>query len=432
MVGGLSDGTHGARGSMSSKVRIYEVAKQLNLDPKQAVTLFQSLGVTDVRNHMSSVDTVTVERVKRHLEKQKTHDVVTEHIRRGAGTVLKRRAVAKPAGDNGPASSSSLSGPVSVAAPPSVADVASTPRLDDVAARREVVPEPPPSRHAQVEKKDDVMTDRESARMLAFVPAEAKSAPAVAKEVPPPPKSERVVPPAPASVKSTRSVAEEAAPVPPAPKSEKAPVVAAPPSEPAPVSVVAAPPSAPHVPTREVAVAPEREGMLAIAPDDLVGDKVVADHQRVLHRGGRDRERLVDERAENDGDQQRLDDHDDRIADLVAPGLLFVFRHGLAHLLPLGSGRDYGSGRLWSTTGRASITTKAWAMPPSSVMVRWICASCPAGTRAASTFAAPLVSFMVGLPEGRLTTPRSRQKTPRLMPVPSALAQASLAANRLA
>ena len=36
-----------------SKVRVYEVAKQLNLDPKAVVGLFQSIGVTDVRNHMS-------------------------------------------------------------------------------------------------------------------------------------------------------------------------------------------------------------------------------------------------------------------------------------------------------------------------------------------------------------------------------------------
>ena len=38
----------------------------------------------------------------------------------------------------------------------------------------------------------------------------------------------------------------------------------------------------------------------------------------------------------------------------------------------------------------------------------------------------------VGLPDGRLTTPISRQNTPRLKPVPSALEQASLAAKRLA
>ena len=36
-------------GGSMSKVRVYEVAKQLNLDPKAVVGLFQSIGVTDVR-----------------------------------------------------------------------------------------------------------------------------------------------------------------------------------------------------------------------------------------------------------------------------------------------------------------------------------------------------------------------------------------------
>ena len=66
---------------MSGKVRVYEVAKQLNLDPKQVVGLFQAIGVVDVRNHMSSVEPEAVERVKRHLEKQRTHDVVEERVR---------------------------------------------------------------------------------------------------------------------------------------------------------------------------------------------------------------------------------------------------------------------------------------------------------------------------------------------------------------
>ena len=81
-----------------SKVRVYEVAKQLNLDPKQVVALFQQVGINDVRNHMSSVEPEQVERVKRHLEKQKTHDVVEERVRTD-GRVVKRRAVAKPATD---------------------------------------------------------------------------------------------------------------------------------------------------------------------------------------------------------------------------------------------------------------------------------------------------------------------------------------------
>src|SRR3954462_10772675 len=114
-------------GGSMSKVRVYEVAKQLNLDPKAVVGLFQSIGVTDVRNHMSSVDVDAVERLKRNLEKQKTHDVVEERIRRGAGTVLKRRAVVKPGGDAGPVSTASVAAPQP-----------SSSALDDVASRRDV------------------------------------------------------------------------------------------------------------------------------------------------------------------------------------------------------------------------------------------------------------------------------------------------------
>ena len=73
---------------MSSKVRVYEVARDLGMDNKALVTLFQSVGVSEVRNHMSAVAPEAVERVKRHLEKQKAEKVVEERIR---PTVVKRR-----------------------------------------------------------------------------------------------------------------------------------------------------------------------------------------------------------------------------------------------------------------------------------------------------------------------------------------------------
>src|SRR5579863_4714940 len=73
-----------------SKVRVYEVAKQLNMDQKTLVALFQSMGIGDVRNHMSAVESDVVERVKRHLERQKTPDVVEERVR-SDGRVVKRR-----------------------------------------------------------------------------------------------------------------------------------------------------------------------------------------------------------------------------------------------------------------------------------------------------------------------------------------------------
>jgi len=93
-----------------SKVRVYEVAKQLNMDQKTLVALFQSMGLGDVRNHMSAVESDVVERVKRHLERQKAPEVVEERIR---PTVVKRRARG-PEGEAGvPAARPSAPGSVS-------------------------------------------------------------------------------------------------------------------------------------------------------------------------------------------------------------------------------------------------------------------------------------------------------------------------------
>src|SRR3954470_637602 len=82
-----------------SKVRVYEVAKQLNMDQKTLVALFQSMGIGDVRNHMSAVESDVVERVKRHLERQKAPEVVEERVR-SDGRVVKRQRRG-PEGDAG-------------------------------------------------------------------------------------------------------------------------------------------------------------------------------------------------------------------------------------------------------------------------------------------------------------------------------------------
>src|ERR1700722_7484563 len=106
-----------------SKQRVYEIAKQLNMDQKVLVSLFQSMGLGDVRNHMSAVESDVVERVKRHLERKKTPDVVEERIR---PTVVKRQRrasedvpSARPsstgspavASTSGPSAEASLRGP---------------------------------------------------------------------------------------------------------------------------------------------------------------------------------------------------------------------------------------------------------------------------------------------------------------------------------
>jgi translation initiation factor IF-2 len=237
-------------GGSMSKVRVYEVAKQLNLDPKAVVGLFQSIGVTDVRNHMSSVEPDAVDRLKRQLEKQKTHDVVEERIRRGAGTVLKRRAVAKQVPGAEP------SAPASVAAVS--APQPSTPELNDVGSRRDV---------SQVAldgaSPADVTPDRESGRAVA-PPKERRST----RDV------EAPVPPAPAAPPSVRAVAPEPsapalevkADVPPPPVS--APAAAPPPAPeaPAPPVEAEAPAAAAATPQAAPAEAPEAAPAAPAAP----------------------------------------------------------------------------------------------------------------------------------------------------------------------
>jgi translation initiation factor IF-2 len=219
-------------GSMSGKVRVYEVAKQLNLDPKQVVGLFQAIGVVDVRNHMSSVEPEAVERVKRHLEKQRTHDVVEERVRPD-GRVVKRRAIAK------------------------ASSAASLPDVPSAASLPAPVPPPPPAHPL-----DDVMTPSHAMHEnghAAPEPAESGRLPAPEDR-----KSARALEPAP-ELPPAEPIPEAAPPSPPSPRSERvtddAVAAAAPASveveEPvAPPPVVAAPPPPPPAPPAPQVVAP--------------------------------------------------------------------------------------------------------------------------------------------------------------------------------
>ena len=202
---------------MSIKLRVYEVAKDLGMENKALVALLQAAGVPDVKNHMSAVSPEGVERVKRHLEKQKQPSVVEERIR---PTVVKRRAVVRE-----PSA-------VPQSEPASVAPSHSTP------THREPPPPPPPQRAPQRQE--------EPARPAFVAPPEP--APAVhvrEREMEAPP------PPAPAPVAEAPRV--EAAPA--APVTQSAPVAAAPveatPAAPAPVATA---PAAPVV--REVEAPP--------------------------------------------------------------------------------------------------------------------------------------------------------------------------------
>jgi translation initiation factor IF-2 len=118
-----------------SKVRIYEVAKELGMEQKALVALVQSMGFGEVRNHMSSVEPEIVERVRRLIEKQKSTAVVEERIR---PTVVKRRTVGRAAerGDGGPSVPADIPSvrPSQSSVPSTPSVPASAPRVESIAA----------------------------------------------------------------------------------------------------------------------------------------------------------------------------------------------------------------------------------------------------------------------------------------------------------
>jgi translation initiation factor IF-2 len=205
---------------MSIKLRVYEVARDLGLDNKALVALLQSVGVPDVRNHMSAVPPEVVERVKRHMEKQKQQTVVEERIR---PTVVKRRAAPREA------SAPTHPAPVVTTAP--VAREERAPQRHYEEPARPAVahaPEPPPVVHVR---------ERE-VEAPAPAPAPVVDAPRV--EAKPEPS-----PAAPSPVVRERELESAVAPVaaaPVSPVSSETPRAPAPPP-PQPVAVVAPPPS---------------------------------------------------------------------------------------------------------------------------------------------------------------------------------------------
>ncbi|MDQ3033315.1 MAG: translation initiation factor IF-2 N-terminal domain-containing protein, partial [Myxococcota bacterium] len=76
----------------ATKVRVYEVARELGMDNRELMNRFAALGIP-VRNHMSALEPAEVDRVKRALEKDKAQNTVEERIR---PTVVRRRTAAAP------------------------------------------------------------------------------------------------------------------------------------------------------------------------------------------------------------------------------------------------------------------------------------------------------------------------------------------------
>ncbi|MEZ4253183.1 MAG: translation initiation factor IF-2 N-terminal domain-containing protein, partial [Polyangiales bacterium] len=210
-----------------SKVRVYEVARELGLDNQELIRRVGTLGI-QVKNHMSVLEPAEVERVKRALDKSRVEDTVEEQIR---PTVTRRRS--KRADDEAAQAESSRPEPAIVApvrrAPrPDAASVVATPRPEPKS--EPVAAKPEPVVEAKAEPKPEPVVEAER-RVSA---PEPKPEPVV--EAKPEPKPEPVVNvTAPEPDPGPRRV-EAIAPPPPPAVPEPEPVVAKvePKSEPAP------------------------------------------------------------------------------------------------------------------------------------------------------------------------------------------------------
>ncbi|MDC0743739.1 translation initiation factor IF-2 [Polyangium mundeleinium] len=256
-----------------SKVRVYEVAKQLNMDQKTLVALFQSMGIGDVRNHMSAVESDVVERVKRHLERQKAPEVVEERIR---PTVVKRRArgaegetsgpepttaparasapAVPPARASAPSAAPAPTSPTSAAATPAAPRTAQAPAPVVEAAKPAPAPAPEKPAATQTAPAQPVEGEAKEAREVAPPAPPPAPAPVAAAE-PAKPVAVEKAPEAPAP----KPV--EAAPPPPveAPKPAPAPAVAAEAPKAAPAEPASAPKAAEPAPAPKAAEAPKAE-----------------------------------------------------------------------------------------------------------------------------------------------------------------------------
>jgi translation initiation factor IF-2 len=207
-ISGVTSGAGGAGGAggttpatppVATKMRVYEVAREVGVANKDLVSKIRALGI-EVNNHMSMLDPEDVMRVRRALDKERQESLIEERIQ---PTVIRRR---------------SKGGPPAPKPRPAEAAEAAPAR---VVVRRPVIVEEEP-------------VEPETPPPVEAAPPPAETGPE-AVEVPPPPVEAAPEAPAPAG--------EHAAPDMPPPVEHVQPrVEAAPPAHPA-----AATPSGPRI-----------------------------------------------------------------------------------------------------------------------------------------------------------------------------------------
>src|SRR5580765_7396553 len=111
--------------------RLYELAKDLNVSPKDLVNKVRAMGI-DVANHMSHLESVDVDRVRRAVERERLENL--EEVRLN-DTVIRRRSKSAVAAAARPVAPAQVAPPpVAAPAPAPRAPVVEPPAVPPVAA----------------------------------------------------------------------------------------------------------------------------------------------------------------------------------------------------------------------------------------------------------------------------------------------------------
>src|SRR6185503_3089175 len=159
------------------RLRVYELAKDLNVQPKDLVAKVRAMGI-EVANHMSHLESVDVDRVRRAVDRERLENL--EEVRLN-DTVIRRRSKSAVAGSAGSAASgaSGASGgpaarPSAPSAPPPPVAAPPAPRAPEPAAPVAPAPEVSTQRHV----REEVVIERPAPRPSAAPPAAAAPPPA--------------------------------------------------------------------------------------------------------------------------------------------------------------------------------------------------------------------------------------------------------------
>jgi len=126
------------------RLRVYELAKDLNVQPKDLVAKVRAMGI-EVANHMSHLESVDVDRVRRAVDRERLENL--EEVRLN-DTVIRRRSKSAVAASAGAAAGAAARPAAPAAAPPPVAPPPA-PRAPEPAAPVATAPEVSTQRHAR-------------------------------------------------------------------------------------------------------------------------------------------------------------------------------------------------------------------------------------------------------------------------------------------